>query len=48
MNIDIGEIVTFSQDNRDKWVADFASQLPLGTKVLDVGAGLCRYKERPP
>ncbi len=44
MNMDIGEIVSFSQVNRDKWVGDFASQLPAGTKVLDVGAGLCRYQ----
>ena len=41
----IGEIVTFSQDNRDNWVAGFARKLPAGTKVLDVGAGECRYKK---
>ncbi len=45
MNINFGEVVGFSQVNRDKWVSDFASQLPEGTKVLDVGAGECRYRE---
>jgi len=41
----IGEIVNFSQVNRDKWVSDFAKTLSKGIKVLDVGAGTCRYRE---
>jgi len=42
---DIGQIVGFNQINRDKWVAGIAKRLPPGTKVLDVGAGECRYRD---
>lgn len=45
MGTDIGQIVGFNQYNRDKWVAGIAKRLPAGTKVLDVGAGKCRYRE---
>jgi SAM-dependent methyltransferase len=40
----IAEIIGFNQTNRDKWVAGIAKRLPPGTKVLDVGAGECRYR----
>lgn len=45
MGTDIGQIIGFNQINRDKWVADIAKRLPPGTKVLDVGAGDCRYRD---
>lgn len=38
----IGQIVGFNQLNRNKWVASLAMRLPLGTSVIDVGAGECR------
>jgi len=41
---DILQIVGFNQINRDKWVAGIAKRLPPGTKILDVGAGECRYR----
>lgn len=30
--------------NRDKWVTRVAKQLDAGTRVLDLGAGSCRYR----
>ncbi len=36
---------TFNQRNRDEWVKKIASQTPENSKVLDVGAGTCRYRE---
>ena len=38
-------IVDFNQRTRDEWVAGIAGGLPAGAKVLDAGAGECRYKE---
>ena len=37
--------VNFNQRNRDEWVKKIAAQIPENSKVLDVGAGKCRYKE---
>ncbi|MEI6320208.1 MAG: class I SAM-dependent methyltransferase [Pseudomonadota bacterium] len=34
----------FNTQRRDAHVATFAASLPAGTRVLDVGAGTCRYK----
>lgn len=34
----------FNLINRDRWVAEQAKQLPVGCKVLDVGAGSCPYR----
>jgi ubiquinone/menaquinone biosynthesis C-methylase UbiE len=34
----------FNLVNRDRWVAEQAKQLPVGCKVLDVGAGSCPYR----
>ena len=39
-------ICRFNQTCRDLWVAEQASIVPPGSKVLDVGAGPCRYRER--
>ena len=36
--------VGFNQDQRDRWVASIAERLPPGTRVLDIGAGPCRYR----
>jgi ubiquinone/menaquinone biosynthesis C-methylase UbiE len=44
MNTDIAQIVGFNQANRDNWVAGVSKRLPPGTRVLDVGAGECRYR----
>lgn len=38
------KITDFNQARRDQWVADVAARLPSGTRVLDVGAGMCRYR----
>lgn len=37
-------IFHFNDYNRDQFVASMAGQLSPGTKVLDAGAGPCRYK----
>jgi ubiquinone/menaquinone biosynthesis C-methylase UbiE len=34
----------FNQAGREAWVASAAKRLPAGTRVLDVGAGECRYR----
>lgn len=34
----------FNQTNRDRWVAGVAQRLSPGARVLDVGAGQCRYR----
>lgn len=36
--------VTFGVYEHKKWIAQEALQLPLGSKVLDVGAGTCPYR----
>ena len=33
-----------NQGRRDAWVADFAGRLAEGSRILDVGAGECRYR----
>jgi predicted SAM-dependent methyltransferase len=43
-DLPLDEIHFFNQRTRDNWVAVKASQLPPGTKVLDVGAGTCPYR----
>lgn len=37
-------IFSFNLVNRDRWVANQATQLPDGSRVLDVGAGSCPYR----
>lgn len=37
-------IYNFNQFERDQWVAHQANRIQKGAKVLDVGAGPCRYK----
>jgi SAM-dependent methyltransferase len=37
-------VVDFNQANRDAWVAGIAGRLPAGARILDVGAGQCRYR----
>jgi SAM-dependent methyltransferase len=39
------ELFSFNLVRRDRWIASQAAQLPAGTKVLDVGAGSCPYRE---
>ena len=39
------DIFTFNDYGRDAWVAAQAARLPRGTRILDVGAGPCRYRE---
>jgi SAM-dependent methyltransferase len=39
------QIVNFSAYAREAWIAEKAKSLPLGTKVLDVGAGECPYRK---
>ncbi len=40
----VRDIVEFNRAGRDRWVAAAASRVPNGAKVLDVGAGPCRYR----
>ncbi len=37
-------IFRFGDTERDRWVARQARSLPAGSRVLDVGAGPCRYR----
>ncbi len=39
------EVFSFNLVYRDRWVAQQASELPAGTRVLDVGAGSCPYRK---
>src|SRR5260221_1193881 len=41
---DYTALVTFNHRNRDAWVAGIAQRLAPGTRILDVGAGECRYR----
>ena len=34
-----------NEDYRDSWVCNLLEQIPEGTKILDVGAGDCKYKK---
>jgi SAM-dependent methyltransferase len=38
-------IYSFNQTERDLWVAEQAAAVPAGSRVLDVGAGSCRYRD---
>ncbi len=40
----IDKLVGFNQRQRDEWVASIAKRLPPNTRVLDIGAGECRYR----
>ena len=40
------ELFSFNIVRRDRWIVAQAAQLPVGTKVLDVGAGSCPYREQ--
>ncbi len=37
-------VTNFNQRNRDAWVEQIAARLPTGTRILDIGAGQCRYR----
>jgi SAM-dependent methyltransferase len=39
-----GRVFNFTDHERDRWVADQARSIPRGWRVLDVGAGSCRYR----
>lgn len=41
---DIDSLINFSAYWRDDWVAAKAAEIPAGARVLDAGAGQCRYK----
>lgn len=41
---DIDQVINFSAYWRDDWVAKKAAEVPVGARVLDAGAGQCRYK----
>jgi len=36
--------IDFNKANRDAWVANVAKHLPVGTRVIDIGAGTCPYR----
>ena len=38
------KIFVFNQAERDLWVEKQAAAIPAGSRVLDVGAGSCRYR----
>lgn len=37
-------IFEFNQHNRDLFIRDVASRLPQGARILDAGAGTCKYR----
>lgn len=41
---DISSIINFSATWREEWVARKAAEIPGGARVLDAGAGECRYR----
>jgi SAM-dependent methyltransferase len=41
---DMDQLINFSAYWRDDWVARKAAEVPAGARVLDAGAGQCRYK----
>lgn len=41
----LNEIHNFNQRERDRWVAAMASSIRSGSRVLDVGAGTCPYRQ---
>lgn len=38
------DLFAFNLRNRDKWIAEQAANVPMGSKVLDVGAGSAPYR----
>lgn len=38
------DLFSFNLVRRDRWIAQQAANIPAGTKVLDVGAGSCPYR----
>jgi len=38
------KVYSFGDHERDRWVAEQARSIPPGSRVLDVGAGPCRYR----
>ncbi len=40
-----GPLVGFNLANRNAWVAEVARQQPHGTRILDMGAGTCPYRQ---
>ncbi len=43
-NMNASNIAGFNQINRDKWVAGISARLLPDTRILDIGAGQCRYR----
>jgi len=43
-HVPLEEVHGFNQQERDRWVAIKALEVPKGSKVLDVGAGTCPYR----
>lgn len=39
-------LVGFNQRQRDEWIASVAHRLPPSTRILDLGAGKCRYRSQ--
>lgn len=42
--LSLKSIFQFNDHNRDQFIAGIAKQVPPGSKVLDAGAGTCRYR----
>jgi ubiquinone/menaquinone biosynthesis C-methylase UbiE len=42
MNVGKNEIIV---DKRDKWIVDTLQKIPVGSKILDIGAGQCPFKK---
>lgn len=40
----MARVYQFADSARDEWVASQAQSLPAGSRILDVGAGPCRYR----
>ena len=41
----VGKSINYNELNRDKWVEHQLSLIPTGKKIIDVGAGECKYKK---
>jgi SAM-dependent methyltransferase len=42
--MNFGRVFNFGDFERDRWVATQARTLPAGSRVIDVGAGPCKYR----
>ena len=43
--LEVDSVGRRNENNRDKWIISVLKKLSKGTKLIDAGAGQCRYKQ---